>query len=175
MTNVITALTSNQMIAPSIWIDPKSGNDYFLTVQYPERDIHSLDTLLNIPVRGAHATHGHENALLLRNVASVTRETHPAEAGHYNIQRVVDVLVVAARRRHGRHAGGDSAGARAARSCRKDVQVTFRGSVSAMQASFASFGFGLAMALLLLYLVHGGAVPLVPRSRSSSCSRCRWA
>ncbi len=34
--NVITALTSNQMIAPSYWVDPKSGNDYLLTVQYPE-------------------------------------------------------------------------------------------------------------------------------------------
>ncbi len=36
--NVITALTSNQMIAPSYWIDPRTGNDYFLTVQYPESD-----------------------------------------------------------------------------------------------------------------------------------------
>ncbi len=34
--NVITALTSNQMIAPSYWVDPKSGNDYMLTVQYPD-------------------------------------------------------------------------------------------------------------------------------------------
>ena len=34
--NVITALTSDQMIAPSFWVDPKSGNDYLLTVQYPE-------------------------------------------------------------------------------------------------------------------------------------------
>ncbi len=35
--NVITALTSNGMIAPSYWIDPKTGNNYMLTVQYPER------------------------------------------------------------------------------------------------------------------------------------------
>src|SRR5262249_30293434 len=28
MQNVITALTSNGMIAPSFWADPKSGNDY---------------------------------------------------------------------------------------------------------------------------------------------------
>ena len=34
--NVITALTSNGMIAPNYWIDPKSGNPYLLTVQYPE-------------------------------------------------------------------------------------------------------------------------------------------
>ncbi len=34
--DVITALVSDQMIAPSYWVDPRSGNDYFLTVQYPE-------------------------------------------------------------------------------------------------------------------------------------------
>ena len=33
--NVITALTSGAMIAPSFWVDPKTGNDYLLTVQYP--------------------------------------------------------------------------------------------------------------------------------------------
>ena len=40
--NIITALTSNAMIAPSFWIDPKTGNDYMLTVQYPERQIQQL-------------------------------------------------------------------------------------------------------------------------------------
>ena len=151
VTNVITALTSNQMIAPSIWIDPKSGNDYFLTVQYPEPDIHSLETLLNIPVRGA-TDHGHENALLLRNVATISREAHPAEADHYNIPRVVDVLVAP----RGDDMGGTQTviqQALAQLQLPRDVKLSFRGSVSAMQASFASFGFGLAMAVLLLYLV----------------------
>src|SRR5581483_10431123 len=36
VSNVITALTSNAMIAPSYWVDPRTGNDYMLTVQYPE-------------------------------------------------------------------------------------------------------------------------------------------
>ena len=43
--NVITALTSNQMIAPSFWIDPKTGNDYMLTVQYPEDQVKTLSDL----------------------------------------------------------------------------------------------------------------------------------
>ena len=43
--NVITALTSNQMIAPSFWIDPKTGNDYMLTVQYPENQVRTLADL----------------------------------------------------------------------------------------------------------------------------------
>jgi len=50
--NVITALTSNQMIAPNIWIDPRNNNNYFLNVQYPEGQIRSLDDLRSIPLRG---------------------------------------------------------------------------------------------------------------------------
>ena len=34
--NVITALNSNYMIAPNYWVDCKTGNDYYLTVQYFE-------------------------------------------------------------------------------------------------------------------------------------------
>ena len=51
--NVITALTSNGMIAPSYWIDPKNGNDYMLTVQYPESQVKNLNDLRAIPLRGA--------------------------------------------------------------------------------------------------------------------------
>ena len=152
VTNLITALTSNQMIAPSIWIDPKSGNDYFLTAQYPERDINSLDTLLNIPVHGDGGGDAHSDAILLRNVATISHATQPADAAHYNIQRVVDVLVAPR--------GDDLGGTQAAIQRRLEglalpngVQVTYRGSASAMEASFKSFGFGLGMALVLLYLV----------------------
>ena len=49
--NVITAFTSNQMIAPSYWVDPDSGNDYMLTVQYPEGQVKSLLDLKSIPLR----------------------------------------------------------------------------------------------------------------------------
>jgi HAE1 family hydrophobic/amphiphilic exporter-1 len=153
VTNVITALTSNQMIAPSIWIDPKNGNDYFLTVQYPERDIRSIDSVLDIPVRGARVDGaGPGDALLLRSVATVGPTTEPAEAAHYDIQRVVDVLVSP----RGDDMGGTQAAIRRALAhvpLPTDVRLTYRGSVSAMQASFSSFGFGLGMALLLLYLV----------------------
>jgi hydrophobic/amphiphilic exporter-1 (mainly G- bacteria), HAE1 family len=152
VTNTITALASNQMIAPSIWIDPRTGNDYFLTVQYPERDIRSLETLLDIPVRGSQQDHGHEDALLLRNVASITQVEQPAEAAHYNIQRVVDVLVSP----RGDDMGGTQRAIQqtlAGETLPPDVHIAYRGSVSAMEASFASFGFGLLMAVLLLYLV----------------------
>ena len=51
--NVITALTSDSMIAPSYWVDPKSGNNYMLTVQYPETQVNSLNDLKQIPLHAA--------------------------------------------------------------------------------------------------------------------------
>jgi multidrug efflux pump subunit AcrB len=52
--NVITALNSNYMIAPNYWVDRKSGNDYYLTVQYFEKGraaIHNMTDLGQIPLR----------------------------------------------------------------------------------------------------------------------------
>ena len=52
--NVITALNSNYMIAPNYWVDRKSGNDYYLTVQYFEHGsaaIHNMLDLGQIPLR----------------------------------------------------------------------------------------------------------------------------
>jgi hydrophobic/amphiphilic exporter-1 (mainly G- bacteria), HAE1 family len=152
ISNVITALTSNEVIAPSIWIDPKSGNDYFLTAQYYEQEIKSLETLENIPVAVAPAKHSREDALTLRDVATIVPERHPAEADHYNIQRVVDVLVDPRTQDLG---GTQRAVLSALKNLKmpEDMSMVLRGSVASMEKSFASFGFGLGMAVVLLYLV----------------------
>jgi hydrophobic/amphiphilic exporter-1 (mainly G- bacteria), HAE1 family len=152
VSNVITALTSNEMIAPSIWIDPKTGNDYFLTAQYFEPEIKSLETLENIPVAVAPEKHSRKDALTLRDVATIVPERHPAEADHYNIQRVVDVLVAP----RTQDLGGTQRAVLAALGHLKmpeGVSFVLRGSVASMEKSFASFGFGLGMAVVLLYLV----------------------
>src|ERR1700752_3292087 len=52
--NVITALNSNYMIAPNYWVDRKTGNDYYLTVQFFEKGqaaIHEMADLGQIPLR----------------------------------------------------------------------------------------------------------------------------
>ena len=54
VSNVITSLVSNQMIAPTFWVDPKSGNDYFLTVQYPEGRVQTVEDLKSIPLRASN-------------------------------------------------------------------------------------------------------------------------
>src|SRR5207302_8198144 len=80
--NVITALTSNQMIAPSFWIDPKTGNDYMLTVQYPERQVKNLTDFQSIPLRAASVS----TPTRLDAVSNITRIKSPTEVDHYQLR-----------------------------------------------------------------------------------------
>src|SRR5216683_64564 len=87
--NVITALTSNQLIAPSFWIDPKTGNDYMLTVQYPERQVKAMSDLKAIPVRAA----ANLNPARLDAVSKIPRINSPTEVDHYQLRRTIDIYV----------------------------------------------------------------------------------
>ena len=146
--NVVTALTSNGMIAPSYWVDPKSGIEYQLTVQYNEQQIRSLGDLRNIPIRSEN----HTAAALLDAVSKITPFQAPTEVDHYQIQRVIDIYVTPT----GEDLGRVSSAINGIIShTKKDegIRVALRGMVLGMQASFRSFGIGLLFSLLLLYLV----------------------
>jgi multidrug efflux pump subunit AcrB len=146
--NVITALTSNQMVAPNVWIDPKNNNNYFLNVQYPEQQIKSLLDLRSIPLHGA----GLKHPTRLDMVSSISRFEAPTEVDHYQIRRVLDIYV----RPLGEGLGSiaDEVNALIGRTnLPAGVDVTVRGMVEGMRASFKSFALGLSLSVLLLYLI----------------------
>ncbi len=146
--NVITALTSNQMIAPSYWVDPKNGNDYMLTVQYPEGQVHNLLDLRSIPLHAASV----RNPTSLDAVTKVTPMASPTEIDHYQIRRVIDVFVTPTGEDLARLASGVRR-VLAAAAIPKNIQVAVRGMVEGMESSFRSFAGGLVLALVLLYLI----------------------
>jgi multidrug efflux pump subunit AcrB len=148
VSNVITALTSNQMIAPSIWIDPNSGNNYFLTVMYKEDQIQSLDDLRAIPLHGAGIT----QPTRLDMVASIQQFDAPTEMDHTQIRRVMDVYVRPQREDLGRITREIQAIVNEANHP-EGVEVTLSGSVNSMNESFQSFAIGLVLSVLLLYLI----------------------
>jgi multidrug efflux pump subunit AcrB len=146
--NVITALTSNGMIAPSYWIDPKTGNDYMLTVQYPEQDVHNLSDLRSIPLRAS----GAQAPAMLDAVSNITRFNSPTEIDHYQIQRTFDVYVNPATE----DLGAIASAVRkilAGTKLPEGTTVHLRGMVQGMEDSFTSFGLGLSLSLVLLYLI----------------------
>jgi multidrug efflux pump subunit AcrB len=146
--NVITSLTSNAMIAPNYWIDPKSGNPYLLTVQYPENAVSTLTDLKQIPLRGPNIS----QPTFLDSVVKVKTIASPTEVDHYQLFRVIDLYVSPKTENLGtitpqiERILKDTTMPEGAR-------VTLRGSVQGMQSSFKSFGIGLVLSVVLVYLV----------------------
>lgn len=146
--NVITALSSSQMIAPSYWTDLRSGLDYLLTVQYAEGRIKSLYDLRSIPLHGNKYT----DAARLDAITTMTKVERPAEVARYQLRRVVDIYVNLENEDLGRVAAAIEA-IIAKEKLPGNVRVDLRGVVEGMRQSFISFGGGLVLAVALLFLI----------------------
>ena len=148
--NVTTALNSNGMIAPGYWVDPQSGNNYFLTVQYTNHqlDAMTMEDFKQIPLKSKT----NDNTTMLENVADIRMINTPTEVDHYQLFRVIDVYVAP----KSEDLGSVS---KEVQNIIKDtklppnVRVDVRGSVLAMEQSFKSFGLGLLLAVVLVYLI----------------------
>jgi multidrug efflux pump subunit AcrB len=178
--NVITALNSNYMIAPNYWVDRKSGNDYYLTVQYFEKgdaSIHNMLDLGQIPLRDpgngtgmacgpsgppqpgtGHSSWaclgGGRPTTVLKNVVNVQQILTPTEVDHYQIQRAVDIYVTP--KAEDLKQVTDAVRDILAKDKDKipgNVRVNLRGMVQGMEASFKSFALGFLISFLLLFLI----------------------
>ena len=173
--NVITAMTSDGMVAPSYWIDPKSGNNYLVTVQYANQFINnmSMEDFKNIPLRGVHPagnnsmqdsseassqsrelSNGDHTAgyTPLGSVADIELINTPTEVDHYQIRRVIDIYV-STKTEALQKVGGEIDKLLASTKTDKDTVLTVRGAVVSMNRSFLEFGLGLIVAVLLVYLI----------------------
>ncbi len=148
VTNVITALTSNGMIAPNYWVDPKSGNPYLLTVQYPENAVKTMSDLRQIPLHGPKLL----QPTFLDSVVTLKSISAPTEVDHYQLARVTDIYVAPKKEDLGRITNQVEEIIRKT-NLPEGVRVTLRGSVLGMRASFRSFGMGLILSVVLVYLI----------------------
>jgi multidrug efflux pump subunit AcrB len=148
--NVITALTSDGMIAPSYWIDPKTGNNYMLTVQYSNEKVGSMtmSDFRNIPLRAATSA----KYTPLQSVAKIEPMNTPTEVDHYQIRRVIDVYVMPTNEDLSLVNDGVNKSIKKL-ALPKNARVRVQGSVVGMNESFLRFGIGLLLAVVLVYLV----------------------
>ena len=148
--NVLTALGSSTGFAPMIWIDPETGIDFFVGVQYENNEMDSLGQLRNLPL----PVNGPEGptTVPLSNVAEINRVNIPGEIAHYNIARVNDVYVNIS----GRDLASVAADVEAVIADMEfplGVSVTIRGPVTTMREGASSLWWGLMIATVLVYLV----------------------
>ncbi len=147
--NVITALTSNQMIAPGYWIDPKSGNQYFVSVKYPNNEVKSLADLETLPLHDPVL----KEPTYLDQLCTIQRISTPTEVDHYQLERDIDIYVKPKTEDLSRpyHAVQQIVANTPLPS--RNFRVDIRGLVVTMENSFKSFAVGLILAILLVYLI----------------------
>jgi len=156
--NVLISLSGSTQTSPAFWLNPQNGVVYNLAISTPQYRVDSLDALLGIPVAAQVGAAGTGNATgttqLLGNLVEAKSGRSPAVVTRYNISPVVDVYVSVQ--------GTDLASVAAQVQERIDQirpklprgsQVTMRGQVQTMQESFIGLGVGLAMAIVLVYLL----------------------
>jgi multidrug efflux pump subunit AcrB len=146
--NVITALTSDTMISPSFWVDPKTGNNYFLSVQYPDNQIKTLTDFKQIPLRAP----GSAKTTPLESVASIKQIDTPTEVDHYQLRRSIDVYVMPKKEDLG-VVSDQVNGVLKGIATPAGVRIKMGGAISDMHSAFRSFGIGIVLAIVLVYLI----------------------
>ena len=110
--SVITALMSSAQIAPNFWIDPKTGNPYYIGVQYDESTVEDIQTLRKVPITGATLPRSRADAargpslragemadsqrptiIRLEDVADIERTQGPIEVYHFDVNRVSQLFI----------------------------------------------------------------------------------
>jgi multidrug efflux pump subunit AcrB len=90
MKNLIAATNSSITYnKKNFWIDPKSHNQYYVGVQYPEQKLNNKDDLLNIPI----VTRNQKQPIPLKQVARIVDRQAPTEIHHVNILPAIDLTM----------------------------------------------------------------------------------
>ena len=146
--NVLSAVAGSSAFSPLIWIDPKTGIDYLLGVQFMESAVSKLDDLNRIPIRGPLQN----RSVALRRIATIEKGMGPSEINHVNLDPVVDIFLDA----QNRDVGGLSSDIQkeaAKAGLPSGYSVRLRGEFDQMQKAVGSLGGGFLLAVVLVYLV----------------------
>jgi multidrug efflux pump subunit AcrB len=149
--NLLIALSGSAQTTPNFWLNPKNNVSYPVTTQTPQYQVDSLQSLANIPLSGPGAN---TPGQILGSFGSLSRDVQNAVVSHYDVQPVVDIFGASS----GRDLGGVAADinrivAAAQAHLPAGSSLVVRGQIATMRASFAGLESGIAMAIVLVYLL----------------------
>ena len=151
VTNSLTVnLTGSIQVAPTFWLNPKNGVSYPIVLETPQYRLDTLAGLKAMPITSSGTT----TPQMLGGLSDIKREASDAVVSHYAIQPTFDIYATPQ---------GADLGAVADRiqtvlkhsenHLPPGATVTVRGQVETMNAAFSGLFFGLAEAIVLIYLL----------------------
>ncbi len=150
---VVAAMNSSASLQRNFWIDAKSGNQYFVAVQYPQNPDANLEELLNIPASGSKPG----RPVLLSSLVELGASRMPVEIQHAQMARKTSVMVNVEGRDLGSVASEISPLVEGLK-LPKGAGIDFKGEYGRMLETFKSLGVGFFLAILLVFLLM---VPLL--------------
>ena len=147
--SLVVNLAGSSQVAPTYWLNPENNVSYSIVMQTPQYQLDSLGALRNLPITGPTAP-----AQTLGAIADITRSTRSAVVSQYNIQPLVQIYATT----QGRDLGAVAADVQKvvddiAGEVPKGAQVYLIGQVQTMNSAFSGLLFGLAGAIVLIYLL----------------------
>jgi multidrug efflux pump subunit AcrB len=149
-TAMLTTLAGSTQTSPTYWLNAQTGVSYPVSVQTPQRDIDTMAGLQNMPVTAGTGA----GSQLLGGLATTERTPGNAVVSHYNVRPVVDIYATP----QGRDLGGVAADVRqvmqdTAHDVPKGASIVLRGQVTTMTSAYQQLFLGLALAIVLIYLL----------------------
>jgi multidrug efflux pump subunit AcrB len=148
--SLLVTLSGSGQVKPNYWLNTKTGVSYPIVAQVPQYRIDSMSDLVNIPVTSSDAT----ATQYLGGLARITPGPSPGVVSHYNVQPVIDIYGAV----QGRDLGSVASDIqRVLNATHKDLAkgsyVLLSGQVTTMTSAYSQLYFGLAGAIVLIYLV----------------------
>lgn len=146
--NMVSALNSSVTYEKAFWIDENNGNHYFVGVTYPESEIDNRFVLENVGVNSSLS----DRTIPFRNFSNISDGTNPVEINHHNLTRAFNVYANV----EGKDIGSVSDEIQNIineMEIPAGYEVNFEGEVAIIKDSFGGLGLGLALAVILAFLI----------------------
>jgi multidrug efflux pump subunit AcrB len=148
--SLLVTLSGSGQVHPNFWLNPKNGVSYPIVAQTPQYRVDSMSDLVNVPITASDT----KTPQYLGGLARLTPGPSAGVISHYNVQPVIDIYGAT----QGRDLGAVSRDIeRILHDARKDLPrgsyAVLRGQVATMSSAYSQLFFGLAGAIVLIYLV----------------------
>ena len=146
--NVVSAVSNSSSFNSAIWVDPNSGIDYMLGVQFDEKEFESLQDLLKIPITGRNQS----RTVTLDKLVTLKHGEGLTEVNHVNLKPAANVLV----NNYGRDIGSLASDIKkiiANEKLPEGYSIDVQGEYSQMTGSLSLVGGGFVLAVVLVYLL----------------------
>ncbi len=146
--SLLVTLAGSSQVAPTFWLNPQNGVSYPIVTQMPQYRIDTISDLDNVPVTAG------QSSQILGALAHISRGPSDGVVSHYNVQPVIDLYGSVQKRDLGAVAADIQSILRdTAKDVPKGSTVVLRGQAQTMTSAFGQLYFGLAGAIVLIYLV----------------------